>query len=119
MPGYAVVVLAVGAVAGAVAASRVLRAEPLSDRAGWLAAPIDVVVLAAGSGAGLAALSLLTSGPAGPGRLAEVGPVASLVGAAFAAEVAIGATLLFLVRRAAPALADAIQARRDRYRRGL
>jgi hypothetical protein len=41
------------------------------------------------AGLGIGALALLASGPAGPGRLAEVGPPAVVVGLAVAVETAV------------------------------
>jgi len=118
MPGYAIAVVAVGVIAGLVAGNRLLRLDPLPDRAPWLGALIDVVAVAAGSGLAFALLAWLGAGPAGPGRLAQVGPVPHLVGAAVAIQVLVGAALLVLVRRGAPALADAVAERRGGYRRG-
>ncbi len=115
MPGYAVLVLAVPVFAGAWGAAHLLRAEPLPGR---FAAVRDVVVLALLSAAAFGVLAWLSGGPAGPGRLSVTGPPPDLAAAAFAVEVALGATLVMLVRRGAPAVADAFAARRDGYRRG-
>jgi hypothetical protein len=43
-------------------------------------------------------LAWLSGGPAGPGRLAEIGPVPWLTGLVFAAEIAAGAALAVAVR---------------------
>jgi hypothetical protein len=115
MPGYALAVLVAPVIAGAVGGSRLLRLPPVPGRFG---AVRDVVVLAALAGGLFGVLSWLSGGPAGPGRLADTGPAPHLAAAAFAVEVALGAALVLLVRRGAPALADALAARRDGYRRG-
>ncbi len=105
-PGYVMAVLAVPVIAGAVGANMQLRLDALSPRGGWLGAVEDVAALAIGSGLAAGVLAWLSGGPAGPGRLGTVGPNPLLVAGAFAAEVAVGAVLLMLVRRAAPAAAD-------------
>ncbi|MGR2753090.1 cell division protein PerM [Agromyces arachidis] len=92
--------------AGAIA---VARSVPVHEDAPWWA------TLASGLGAGATAGLLLgvfaawSGGAAGPGRLAEVGPDALLVGAAAAASVGVGAVAgMFAARaRALAAIEDA------------
>ncbi len=59
---------------------------------------LDVAGVAVLAGTGLAVLAWLSGGPAGPGRLAETGPLPWLTGVAFAAEVAAGAALALAAR---------------------
>ena len=61
---------------------------------------VDTVVVALLSGAAAGLLAGLASGPAGPGRMAEVGPPVGLVALAVAVEVAAGcvAAVLLLPR---------------------
>ncbi len=132
-PGYLLAVLLVPVLAGAVAAEKLLRADEAADRAGgpWWGAVQDVVALGLFSGGSAGVLAWLSGGPAGPGRLGDVGPNPLLVAMAVAAEVAVGAALLLFVKRGAPHFCDAaagvLAGRRDsgvgrtwpgRYRRG-
>jgi hypothetical protein len=93
-PGWAWAVLAFPVLAGAVAGWWILQAEPTGD--------LPVVVRAALRGTGLTALlagvcwgvlSWLSGGPAGPGRLAQIGPSPWQVGLAVGIEVGLGALL--------------------------
>ena len=99
LPVAALALLAVPVAAGAVAGLLLARAQgddvPLRRRAA------DVGGTALLAGAGLAVLAWLSGGPAGPGRLAELGPVPWLTGAAFAVEVAAGAALVLTARSTA------------------
>ncbi len=118
-PGYWLLVLVVPLAAGAAAAHRLLGAADHDEgRGGLRGAAEDVAGLGLLAGAGAGVLAWLSGGPSGPGRLAEVGPNPVLVAGVFAVEVALGAALLFLVRRAAPGTADRLAAWRGRYRRG-
>lgn len=132
-PGYVSIVLLVPVLAGAVAVERLRRADEPAGRDGrpWWSAAKDVALLGALSGVSAGVLAWLSAGPAGPGRLGEVGPSPLPVAAAVAVEVATGAALLLLVKRGAPQVSDAMAAawaaRRDggigrllrgRYRRG-
>ena len=119
-PGYWLVLLVIPLIAGAVAAHRLLaeRAERADDpRLPALVRDVLGVALLGGVVGGV--LSWLSGGDAGPGRLSEVGPTPYWVAAAFGAELAIGATLLLLVRLAAPRTAEALAGLRARYRRDL
>jgi hypothetical protein len=101
-PPYAWLALAVPVAAGVLAGLSLDRTDTALARpvltswrralgAGWGAG--------AATGVGLLALVLLAGGPAGPGRLAEVGPSAWLLPLAAAAEVGLLATGTLLVRR--------------------
>jgi hypothetical protein len=85
--------VAAGALAG-----RVLHRR--SDAPSRTRAVLDVLVTAGWSGAAMAVLVLLAGGSAGGARLSELGPSASRVGLAVAAEVAVGAlAAVVLLRR--------------------
>jgi hypothetical protein len=93
-PYYALPVLVVPLVAGAVGGVLLIRRLPtlrLEDAAGW--------GFAAGALGGLAlgVLSAVTSGPVGSGRLAAVGPSAWQVGVAAALEMGLAAALAAVV----------------------
>jgi hypothetical protein len=60
-----------------------------------------VAAVAALAGAAMTVLAWLSGGPAGPGRLADIGPVPWLTGLVFAAEVAAGTALALAVRSTA------------------
>lgn len=109
-PGYLLVLLLVPVLAGAMAGEKMLRADETGSREGaaWWSPLHDVIVLGLVCGAVAGTLAWLSGGPAGPGRLGDVGPNPLLVGGAFAAEVAIGAALLLFVRRGAPRVSDAL-----------
>ncbi|HZI96069.1 MAG TPA: DUF6350 family protein [Actinomycetales bacterium] len=95
-------VIAVPVLAGALAGWWLRRSDRESSRRRDVGDAL-VVALLAGIGAGL--LMSLVSGPAGPGRMAEMGPSAPLVALAVAGEVAAGcvAAVLLLPRRRAVA----------------
>lgn len=114
MPGYAIAVVASGVLAGVVGGSRLLRAGERADRSPILGAIQDLLVLAGGSGLALGVLAWASGGPAGPGRMSQVGPTPWLVAGTVAIEVMIGVALVVLVRQVAPALADALARRRTR-----
>jgi hypothetical protein len=96
LPVAALALLGVPVVAGVVAGALLARSEgsaaSLARRAG------DVAAVAVLAGVVLGVLAWLSGGPAGPGRLAETGPVAWLTGVVFAAEVAAGAALALAAR---------------------
>jgi hypothetical protein len=74
------------------------RHSPSSRVLGVARAVGDVVAAAAIAGAGMTVLAWLAGGAAGPGRLSTVGPAPLLVGAALAAELAVGGLLALAVR---------------------
>jgi hypothetical protein len=102
LPDVAVALLAVPLVAGVVAGSLILRGpvEGLLARCGVAGG----AAMVCGGVVGL--LAWLSGGPAGPGRLADVGPQPLLTAAAVAAEVAVGAILMLLATVAAPAMRE-------------
>ena len=75
------------------------RADPIGARA------VIALGIAALSAAGAALLCVLASGSIGPGRLAEVGPQPGAVALAVGVEVLLGAAILLLSPRRAPAKA--------------
>jgi hypothetical protein len=83
-------VVALPVAAGAVAGWWILRRRP---EAPWRPVLADAGLTALLAGAGWAVLGWLSSGPAGPGRLATFGPVGWLVGGAVLVEVAVGGLL--------------------------
>jgi hypothetical protein len=93
-----VVPVLAGVVAGALLARSQGSAPSLARRA------VDVAGVAALAGVSMAVLAWLSGGPAGPGRLADVGPLPWLTGLVFAAEVAAGAALALAVRTTAAAV---------------
>jgi hypothetical protein len=68
----------------------ILRRRP---DASWRPVLADAGLTSLLAGAGWAVLGWLSSGPAGPGRLATFGPVGWLVGGAVLVEVAVGGLL--------------------------
>lgn len=105
LPAAARLLLAVPVLSGVAAGVLVLRAtrdERLVVRAAHAAAA------AALTGVVAAGLAWLSGGPAGPGRLADVGPFPVLVGGAVALEVGAGAVLTVLVVAGLPAVTDAV-----------
>jgi hypothetical protein len=59
-------------------------------------------------------LAWLSGGPAGPGRLADIGPVPWLTGLVFAAEVAAGTALVLAVRSTVLAVRGGVMRRAAR-----
>lgn len=104
LPTPVLAVLVVPFAAGAVAGAVLLRRTSRPGRFALLADLVGIAVLA---GLALGVLAWLSGGPAGPGRLATVGPQPVLVGAVFAAEVLVGGLVTLLVRQFAPSAADA------------
>jgi hypothetical protein len=92
-PTWALALLAVPVLAGAVAGMLLARRHPVPGPIPVRRLAVDVLGMAGVAGLALAVLSWLSGGPAGPGLLAVTGPDPLLTGAAFAAEVALGATL--------------------------
>jgi hypothetical protein len=94
--------------AGVVAGIRINRRVPTSTPA--LDVLLVVAVTAMLSGLAWAVLGWLASGPAGPGRLARMGPSGWQVGLVVAAEVGLGAVLTvglgLLARLVQPAQSD-------------
>lgn len=88
----ALVLVAIGALAGWVARSLLLigDAEPLRPRI------VALTGVAVGSGAGAAALAWAAQGSLGPGRLAHVGPDPWWIGLAVLLEVGAGAAAVLL-----------------------
>jgi Family of unknown function (DUF6350) len=100
MPVAAAALLCVPVVAGVIVGGMLLRDRDVP----WWRLPADAVGVAVLAGAAFAGLAWLSGGPAGPGRLAVAGPVAWQAGAAFAAEVGVGAVGAVLVLRGVPAV---------------
>ncbi len=116
LPVAALALLAVPVAAGVVAGILLARSEDRAKPGGgfppgpwddgdepvaglpWRRGVADVAVVAALAGSAMAALAWLSGGPAGPGRLAETGPVPWLTGVAFAVEVAAGVALALVAR---------------------
>jgi hypothetical protein len=96
LPVVALALLGVPVVAGAVAGALLARSQGSAPSLGRRAA--DVAGVAVLAGLGMTVLAWLSGGPAGPGRLADVGPVPWLTGFAFAIEVAAGAALALAAR---------------------
>jgi hypothetical protein len=96
LPAAAIALIGVPVVAGVVAGALLSRGHDDETRFGRLAA--DLAGVAALAGLLFAALAWLSGGPAGPGRLAETGPVPWLTGLAFAVEVGAGAALALAAR---------------------
>ncbi len=98
-PAWLAAAIAVPVLAGVVAGAHLHRSGRTTPRVVQMP-----LALAVGASAGLIAtvLAWFASGPAGPGRMAQVGPSPLLVGAAIAGEVAAGCVLavLFLPRDA-------------------
>lgn len=121
MPAYAVAVVACGVLAGAVGALALWREGELDRRSPLLDGLQDLLLLALGSGVGLGVLAWLSGGPAGPGRMSQVGPTPWLVAGVFAIEVVIGAAVTLVIGQVAPrlvgGLAGALPGRRGGYRR--
>jgi Family of unknown function (DUF6350) len=105
LPGPMVALLAVPVLSGVLAGIVVVR----RTRTPGVVARLGEA-LGASLGCGLSAglLAWLSGGPAGPGRLAEVGPRPLLVAVAVAGEVALGAVLTVLVT-ATPAGQDGVR----------
>jgi hypothetical protein len=99
-PGWAPLVLLVPVAAGVLAALLSHRAGAVAGD-GWRPTVAVCAVTGGLLAAALAVLSLLASGPAGPGRLGETGPTWWLVGPVGGLEVAaaMAATLVVLRRR--------------------
>jgi hypothetical protein len=95
--------LAIPVVAGLAGGVRIVRTAPRAPGKQWL---VDAGGTALYAGVALGALGWLSGGPAGPGRLAQVGPSGWQVGLAVAAEVAAGtfttAGLAIVLRRVRP-----------------
>ena len=110
LPLITPVLLAVPLLAGIVAGLVVVR---WSTAAGLTTRLRHAAVAAALSGVGSGLLAWLSGGPAGPGRLARVGPPPLLTGTAAGLEVAAGALATVLVvagaPRLVPAVADAVR----------
>jgi len=100
----ALLVVGLGALAGAIARSALLiapdRAEPVLPRVVALAA------IAIGTALGAALLAVAASGAFGPGRLATVGPEPGPLALAVGIEVALGAGILLLAPRRSTPLED-------------
>ena len=113
LPAVAAALLLLPLLAGATAGVVLLRrpAPTLSARLAEL--------LGAAFGCGVAAgvLGWLSGGPAGPGRLADVGPDPVSTGIAFAVEVLVGGGLVVLAAGLVPGLTDAVRARSGLSRR--
>jgi uncharacterized protein DUF6350 len=88
-PAWLWLVVLLPVAAGALAGRRLLRRADAPPRE----LLTDVGGTALLSGLAWAVLAWLSAGPAGPGRLADVGPVAWSTGLLVAAEVAVGALL--------------------------
>ncbi|MDQ1287576.1 MAG: hypothetical protein QG622_1141 [Actinomycetota bacterium] len=108
LPTIGLMLLAVPLLAGVVAGALILQRPP-ETFATRLRHVAGTSLLATGA-AGL--LAWLSGGPAGPGRLAQVGPDLLNTGAAFGAEVALGAVLVVLAAAAVPDLAVRQRSRR-------
>lgn len=110
LPAAAAALLLLPLLAGAVAGVLVLR-RPAPTLVARL---VDVV--GAGSGCAVAAgvLAWLSGGPAGPGRLADVGPDPLSTGIAFGIEVVAGGGAVVLVAGLLPGLRDAVRGHRQR-----
>jgi hypothetical protein len=105
MPGAAMALLAAPMLSGVVAGVLVVRGSVgggLRTRLGRAAGTAALCAVLS------AALAWLSGGPAGPGRLDEVGPHPLLTGGATGAEVLLGAAVTVLVARAAPVVAGAV-----------
>lgn len=102
-PGAGMLALLVPVAAGLLAAALLRRGlgrpdSPTVD--GWRSVLQAAALAGAVTGAGAALLALLVAGPAGPGRMAEVGPDWWAVGPAAGLEVgAVAALTLLLLRR--------------------
>lgn len=109
----ALLLIAVGFVAGAAARSRLLRAHPGENGA---AAPRGValgVIVVVGAAA-VALLAAASSGAMGPGRLADVGPSPGAVAVATGLELLVGAAIaLFAPLRRSDADAHPVEAHDD------
>jgi hypothetical protein len=113
LPAAAMALLAVPVAAGA-AAGVVVRRPDLS-----LPAQLRQVAGAAMvCGVTAAAAAWLSGGPAGPGRLADVGPKPLLTGLAFAGEVALGAGTFVGVVAGAPVVVAWVRAQEGGSERG-
>lgn len=87
-------------VAAALLLSRGLLAPSAPQVDGWRRVLLATTVTGAAAGTGAGLLALLVAGPAGPGRMAVVGPDWWAVGPAAALEVgAVAALTLLLLRR--------------------
>jgi Family of unknown function (DUF6350) len=93
--------------ADAVAVAVDEHADPIGARA------VIAVGIAAFSAVGAAALALLASGSAGPGRLAEVGPQPGPVALAVGVEVLLGAAILLLSPRRVKPPRNPVDSERD------
>jgi Family of unknown function (DUF6350) len=107
MPGIALALLAVPMLSGVAAGAVVVRRTP--------GAPLPARLGRAGGSAVVAGVSFgvlawLSGGPAGPGRLAEVGPHPLLAGAAMGVEVLIGAVVTVLAVIGVPAIMGPLRA---------
>jgi len=103
-PLWTCALAAVPVLAGVAAGSVLLRR---SHRWRWWRVALDALGSGALTGAVLALLARCASGPAGPGRMAQLGPQWWPVGASFALEVGLGALGYVLLRRGAPRLVKA------------
>jgi len=102
LPMPALALLGVPVVAGVVGGALLVRSE--GSAPSLLRRTGDVAGVALLAGVALAVLAWLSGGPAGPGRLAEIGPLPWLTGLAFAAEVAAGAALALAARSTVTAI---------------
>jgi hypothetical protein len=102
LPVAALALLGVPVLAGVVAGMLLARSEGVAPSFGRRAG--DVACVAVLAGAVMTVLAWLSGGPAGPGRLADIGPVPWLTGLAFAAEVAAGTALALAARSTAGAV---------------
>jgi Family of unknown function (DUF6350) len=89
VPGWAWAVLALPVLAGLVAGWLIIRRDPEAGRQALL----DAALTGALAGVCWTVLGWLSSGPAGPGRLAQLGPSAWQLGLAVMVEVGAGALL--------------------------
>jgi hypothetical protein len=101
VPPTAWAVLAVPVLAGGVAGRWLVRTAP---EAGWVTLGRDLLLTGAVSALGWTAAGWLSGGPAGPGRLAEVGPTPWLTGPALGLETLVGALLAAVLLRAGQSL---------------
>lgn len=108
LPLVALALLAVPVLAGVVAGALIVRRppEPALLRLRHVGGTALVCAGAA------TVLAWLSGGPAGPGRLGEVGPDPLLTGAAFGLEIALGAVLVVAAATAVPTLATRVRALR-------
>jgi hypothetical protein len=116
LPLAALALLAVPVTAGAVAGTLLARSYAAVASGGgvppgpwaedgppvtgvsWRRRVADAAGVATLAGVAMGVLAWLSGGPAGPGRLAQTGPVPWLTGTAFAVEVAAGVALALVAR---------------------